>query len=151
DGLIFSERAGADDFAGRKRHRGLVARRPDLRQTQRWTAEDVLAPALGRELAVLLQLHRESGERVDDRGDLLGYDHSRLADDQPGVQAVRSKKICGLKLPVRVDAVNHLETEREPFDGLEGGRGIAARQRPLQLEYDLRLDPRRHHPFDVYI
>ena len=52
-----------------------------------------------------------------------GVDRARLADDERGVQPVRGDEIGGLKLPVGEQAVDDLEPERQPLDGLEhGGR-----------------------------
>ena len=58
-------------------------------------------------------------------GIVCGLDRSRLADDEPGVQAVGGEKVRGLKLPVGEHAVDHFEAEREPLDGLERGGRIA--------------------------
>ena len=54
---------------------------------------------------------------------LAAVDRARLADDERGVQTVRGDEVRGLKLPVGVRAVDDLEPERQPLDGLErGGR-----------------------------
>ena len=42
------------------------------------------------------------------------------------MQAVGGDEVRGLKLPVGVDAVDDLEAEREPLDGLERGGRVAA-------------------------
>src|ERR1700687_3633959 len=59
------------------------------------------------------------------------------------MQTERSHEIGGLKLPLPVWAIDHLEANRQPVDASQDGRGVQASgsQGFLQLENNLGLDP----------
>jgi hypothetical protein len=63
------------------------------------------------------------------------------------VQATGGHEVRRLKFPVGVGAVDDLEPERQPLDGLERGRGLgdAIAERGFHLEDDLGFDLRRDH------
>src|SRR5260370_40770955 len=57
-------------------------------------------------------------------------------------QTVRGNEIRGLELPIRVGAIDDLESDRQPIDVLQDSGGVQAggSDRLFQLENDFGLD-----------
>ncbi len=74
----------------------------------------------------LQQPDLEARQLLDERGNQLRLDASRLTDHERGVQPERRDEVGRLELPVGKHAVDDFESQRQPFDRVEHRGRIAA-------------------------